>query len=372
MHVGSPSSIVCFSHLRWSFVFQRPHHLLSRLAQKYDVYFIEEPVEAPNGEARMVEEHVSPGVTVVRPRLPSNCSKPADSLRDLILSYLSERRVIEPILWYYTPLALEFTADIPYSLCVYDCMDELSLFAFAPAGLAEWERALFERADIVFAGGKSLYYSKRKQHKNVNCFPSAVDRAHFAPRGAPEPVDLAGISHPRFGFYGVVDERFDVAYLGRLAELRPDWNFVVLGPVVKIDPASLPVRPNLHYIGNRSYDELPAYLEHWDVAMLPFANNDATRFISPTKTLEYLAAYKPVISTPIADVVDPYGIAGLVGIARTPEEFVRLAEETLKRPMPAAVRAEVDALVERLSWDATVRAMSGEIERLIPRLRLVR
>jgi UDP-galactopyranose mutase len=282
----------------------------------------------------------------------------------LMTDFVARRRIREPVLWYYTPMALAWSKHIRSSACVYDCMDELSLFAFAPVELQERERELFSRAHVVFTGGRSLYYKKRKHHGNVRCFPSAVDASHFAPRSFPEPPDLASIAKPRFGFYGVVDERFDGAFLDRVASLRPHWQFSIIGPVVKIDPQSLPQRPNIHYIGQRSYGELPAYLQHWDVAILPFARNDATRFISPTKTLEYLAARKPVISTPIADVVDPYGEAGLVGIAATPEEFVSLGEDILRNGVSSRWFDEVERIITQSSWDATVAGMNAELERL--------
>ncbi|HZT11536.1 MAG TPA: glycosyltransferase [Candidatus Baltobacteraceae bacterium] len=358
-------SIICFSHLRWSFVFQRPQHILSRLAAEYDIHFFEEPVFEDGAIPELVKESPAAGVTVVRPRLPRTEPERAEIEQEhLLRSYIAQERLRSPILWYYTPMAMGFTQRVTHSLCVYDCMDELSMFAFAPAILKERERMLFDRADVVFTGGRSLFYNKRRHHENVRCFPSAVDAQHFAPRAVPEPAELRSLPHPRFGFYGVVDERFDAEYLRRIASARPQWQFVVVGPVVKIDPQTLPQAPNIHYVPQRGYDELPAYLHHWDVAMLPFALNDSTRFISPTKTLEYLAAEKPVISTPIADVVDPYGEEGLVGIAGTPEEFVSLGDRILREGVSDRWRSRIRATVKEQSWDATVAAMGAELNRL--------
>ncbi len=336
MRFPPDAPIVCFSHLRWNFVFQRPQHVLSRLSASREVFYVEEPVFKDAAEPRLADAKVLENVTVLCAHLPAERRHEAEEMqRRLLSAFLRERRILDAIFWYYTPMAFPWTDPLPHSMCVYDCMDELSMFAFAPDVLQEREAALLAKASVVFTGGRSLYYRKRRHHRNVQCFPSAVDAGHFRPRSLPEPDDLAAIGRPRFGFYGVVDERFDCRLLGDVALLRPHWQFVIVGPIAKIDPQSLPRRENIHYIGQRSYDELPAHLHHWDIAMLPFALNDATRFISPTKTLEYLAARKPVISTPIADVVDPYGKDGLVGIASGALEFVAIAEDVLKRGLRA-------------------------------------
>ncbi len=357
--------IFCFSHLRWDFVYQRPQHILTRLAADRDVYYFEEPVFESAVAPQLLEEHPYDGVTVLRPRMEAGDSESVEHVQERLLqSFAAQRGISHPITWYYTPMALGYTRNFGRSTCVYDCMDELSMFAFAPPNLVERERELLGRADVVFTGGRRLFYNKRKHHGNVRCFPSAVDAAHFAPGLRSEPSEMAGLPHPRLGFYGVVDERFDTTLLARAADLRPQWQFIIIGPVVKIDPAALPHRPNIHYVGQRSYDTLPAYLEHWDIAMLPFALNDSTRFISPTKTLEYLAAHKPAISTPIADVVDPYGENGLVAIARNAEEFVALAERILSAGIAPGWQKRVDELVCANSWDAVAAGMSAELERI--------
>jgi UDP-galactopyranose mutase len=208
----------------------------------------------------------------------------------------------------------------------------------------------------VFTGGASLHERKRHRHANVHLFPSSVDVAHFARARAaqPDPTDQAGLSHPRLGYVGVIDERMDLELLAAVADARPDWSLVMLGPVVKIDPGTLPQRPNIHYLGARPYDSLPSYLAGWDVALLPFALNDATRFISPTKTPEYLAAGKPVVSTPIRDVVIPYGQRRLVRIADSPGAFIAAAELALR---DRAAPPETDAFLAATSWDATWQGM---------------
>jgi UDP-galactopyranose mutase len=288
------TTLICFSHLRWDFVFQRPQHLMSRFAKSMPVVIWEEPVPAEAGAGPSLDVRPAkntPGVTVVTPRLPEGLEVGAQRtiLKGLLDQYAAtlKGRVIS---WYYTPMMLPFSRHLDTVATVYDCMDELSAFRFAPAELLDLERELLEAADVVFTGGYSLYEAKKKRHGNVHPFPSSVDRAHFgkARSGIEDPADQAGIAHPRFGFYGVIDERLDLELLEQVADARPDWQLVMVGPVVKISEDDLPRRPNLHYLGGKTYDELPAYVGNWDVAMMPFAINEATRFISPTKTPEYL------------------------------------------------------------------------------------
>ena len=261
--------------------------------------------------------------------------------------------------WYYTPMAMAFSSRLECDLCVYDNMDELSAFNGASPELLELETDLFSRADLVFTGGMSLYEAKRSRHHNVHGFPSSIEFEHFVQarrfRG-PEPQDQAGIPHPRLGFFGVVDERMDVDLVGWVAALRPDWHFVMLGPVVKIDPAVLPRRDNIHWLGSKGYKDLPRYLATWDVGFMPFALNEATRYISPTKTPEFLAAGVPVVSTAITDVVRPYGEKGLVEIARTAEEVAVKAEALLSRPKEPWL-ARVDRHLAAGSWDKTWGSM---------------
>ena len=229
--------------------------------------------------------------------------------RRLVMNLLCPQEVERPILWFYTPMALQYADAITPAATVYDCMDELSAFKDAPAELHRLEAELLQQADVVFTGGISLDEAKRARHPNVHAFPSAVDAEHFGKaRGRlPDPADQEPIGRPRLGFCGVIDERLDCELVASLARLRPDWQLIFVGPVVKIDPASLPRAANVHYLGGKTYDQLPGYMANWDIALMPFARNEATRFISPTKTPEYLAAGKPVVSTPITDVVRRWG-----------------------------------------------------------------
>jgi UDP-galactopyranose mutase len=355
--------VVCFSHLRWNFVFQRPQHLMTRFAEHSRVYFVEEPVFSGDAPSLHVAEIA--GVHVVTPHLPVSPRQRADEAlqRELIERYAARERISGPLFWFYTPMAIDLGARLAPTLVVYDCMDELTGFLGAPPALARREQEMFARADIVFTGGQSLYEAKRGRHPNVHAFPSSVDADHFraARWSGPAARDARHPRRPRVGFFGVIDERMDVALLDAVANARPDIDFVLVGPVVKIDPATLPVRPNLIYDGPRAYADLPACIAEWDVAMMPFARNDATRFISPTKTLEYMAAGKPIVSTAICDVVHPYGDEGLVRIADDAPAFVAAIDGALAEDEGKRLRA-FDVFLAGTSWDRTWQRMRALIE----------
>ena len=366
-HAGGRNfDLVCLSHLRWDFVYQRPQHLLGRAAQSSNrVFFFEEPV-FDSDEGRLDLSLRDEGVTVAIPHLPHGMSanQVNRTLATLLDTMLAEHAIQDFALWYYTPMAIAFSSHLRPRVTVYDCMDELSMFKGASPELRRHEDELFERADLVFTGGQSLFEAKREQHPEhsaIHAFPSSVDVAHFAAARAHavEPDDQKPIPHPRFGFFGVVDERFDIELLDGLAKARPHWHFVVIGPVVKIDEASLPHHANIHYLGGKSYHELPAYISGWDVATLLFARNESTRFISPTKTPEYLAAGRPVISTSIRDVVRPYGEENLVHIADTVEDFILAADVLLRTDFDrSAWLNQVDNQLKQNSWDRTWQRMS--------------
>ena len=353
-------TIVVFCHLRWDFVYQRPQQLLSRLAQHYRILFVEEPVHK-HGDSFMEQSHPAPGITVCRPHTPVLAPGFHDDQIPLLQPMLAALlpRGERPIVWFYTPMALPLLQELRPGLVVYDCMDELAAFKNSPKQLLQRETALLALADLVFAGGPSLYQAKRARHANVHCFPSSVDVRHFeqALVRSTSHAAQAAIAQPRLGFYGVIDERFDTALIAHLAAAHPAWQIVLVGPVIKIDAATLPQGPNIHYLGQHGYDALPGFLAGWDVCLLPFALNEATRLISPTKVLEYMAAELPIVSTPIVDVAQPYG--HVVAIAADAGSFGAACEQALALT-PAArerMRATMRAIVAGTSWDVTAGAM---------------
>jgi UDP-galactopyranose mutase len=354
----SACDVLCFSHLRWNFVFQRPNHLMSRFAKEGRVFFVEEPIfDAPT--PWLEQSTVLPNLTRVVPHLPRkrSAAETTSALREALASLCRTQGLEHAIHWFYTPLMLPLTEGLPSSLVVYDCMDELSNFQFAPPELVEYERQLMKRADVVFTGGMALYEAKRHLHHNVHGVPSSVDVAFFRQAREPrvDPASQASIAHPRVGYCGVIDERIDLRLLEQAALQRPTTQFVLVGPVVKISPFSLPRLPNLHYLGGRPYEALPSYMAGWDVAIMPFALNDATRFISPTKTPEYLAAGKRVVSTAIADVVEPYERLGLVRIGRSHREFIQHIDAALADD--GASDSARELFLSGTSWDATWQRM---------------
>lgn len=357
--------LICFSHLRWNFVFQRPQHLMTRAAQGWRVFFIEEPVFSDVLEISTFEEKREGQLHVITPHLPTTLTPEQirQEQQNVVDTLLKQYDIKDYVCWYYTPMALAFSQQLEPRAIVYDCMDELSAFKGAPPELLEWESELLGLANLVFTGGVSLYEAKRERHPNTHAFPSSIERTHFAQaKTVAEPEDQRNIAGPKMGFYGVIDERFDLDLLRELSSRRPDWHFVIIGPVVKIDALALPQNLNIHYLGMKTYDQLPAYLGGWTVALLLFARNESTRFISPTKTPEYLAAGKPVVSTPIRDVVRPYGDLGLVHIAESAQEFETAIEKAMQMPANAAWQQEVDAFLATNSWDLTWQWMKSLIE----------
>jgi UDP-galactopyranose mutase len=365
-------ALIVFSHLRWNWVWQRPQHVLSRLARRHRILFIEEPLSVEEGrEAYWECREPTPGVLVCTPFTPVQDwgfnDRQLPELSRLMDVLIEREQPREFLVWLYTPMALPLARRLKPLAMIYDVMDELSAFKGAPPELLEHEAEAYRAVDVVFTGGPSLYRAKAGRHPNVHCFPSSVDSAHFgkARDAALDHAEQAVRPRPRFGFFGVIDERIDLALLEAMARARPDWQIMMVGPVTKIDPAQLPRHANLHYLGQRSYEELPAFLAGWDVCLLPFARNESTRFISPTKTLEYMAAEKPIVSTPIADVAEPYG--DIVYLGDTADAFIAACDRALNEAPDEFGRrlSGMRKVLRRTSWDATARAMANEIGRVL-------
>jgi UDP-galactopyranose mutase len=392
------AQLVCISHLSWDWVWQRPQHLISRLAAHYPVFWTEEPrieIGPPYEGFDITEER--PHLQVGRLRFRSDAAtfwqrlnemldrsgnhafKVSDEIREASLLFGSpaqerlEREVCDYvaswrrgplILWLYTPVVVHFIDLLKPDLVVYDVMDELSAFKFTPPELKQQEQELIARADLVFTGGPSLYASREGRHPNLHLFPSGVEQAHFAQAldaDLPVPDEIRDLASPIVGYFGVIDERLDLELLAQAAVAQPEWNWVMIGPILKIEEHNLPRLPNIHYLGKQNYQRLPAYLKAFDVALLPFARNDATRFISPTKTLEYMAAHKPIVSTPIKDVITLYG--SVVRLAETPADLVAQVQAALKeRPEERSQRMiKENELLSTYAWDH----IAGEMHRLI-------
>ena len=362
-----PETIIVFSHLRWSFVYQRPQHLLARMASMRRIIFFEEPVTDEECEHFLELSTPEQGVLVCKPHTCSKSTGYHDDQVPILVSLLKklihDEKLDNYIAWFYTPMALPLVGDLNPRLIVYDCMDELTGFLEAPKQLLQREMELLKTADLVFTGGPSLYQAKKDLHPCVHCFPSSVDYAHFAQACNPL-IDhhcQKSLPRPRLGYFGVLDERLDLALLHGLAQSHPEWQIIMVGPVLKIDPSTLPQGPNIHYFGQQQYADLPAFLAGWDLCLIPFALNDATRFISPTKTLEYMAAEKPVVSTPITDVAVPYG--DIVFIGEDIGNFISACQDALAMT-PARqeiMLAAMHRVLAGTSWDATVQAMDSLI-----------
>lgn len=337
---------------------------MTRLAKAQRVFYIEEPEFGVSKNNYTITETVN-NVFVIVPHIMPNLSvqEVLDAQAEIIQKVIAHFNMTNYWTWYYTPMAILFTTALQPELRIYDCMDELSNFKFAPSGLKELENELIKNADVVFTGGNHLYESKKQLglNPNIHSFPSSIDHAHFekARQLKVQPEDQRHIPHPIIGYYGVIDERMNLELIAQVAQQKPEWQFVFLGPLAKITHEDLPKAANIHYLGMKSYNELPEYLACWDIAMLPFALNDSTKFISPTKTPEYLAAGKPVISTSITDVVNSYGKDGYVHIADTPEQFVS-AITTIRAATDEQEferRIKTDNMLSYNSWDKTWNSM---------------
>jgi glycosyltransferase involved in cell wall biosynthesis len=356
----STTHLICFSHVRWDFVYQRPQHLMTRFAKQFTVFFIEEPVFGAS-ENHLELSTPTENLFVVTPNIQDGLIEEQLNAvqKELISKLIADKKIEKYFCWYYTPMMLSISDHLSPTVIVYDCMDELSAGMFAHHNLKDKENQLFAKADLVFTGGYSLYESKKHRHPDVHPFPSSIDIEHYfkARLHSTDPADQASIPHPRIGYFGVIDERIDPQLLEGVARRKPEWHLVMVGPVSRISPDSLPKLPNIHYLGMKSYSELPSYISGWDIAMMPFAHNESTRYMSPTKTPEYLAAGKPVISTPIIDVLRQYGRSGLVNIAGTPEEFVRVASLELENTDRDEWMQQVNEFLSQNSWDKTWQRM---------------
>jgi len=359
-----PGNLICFSHLRWDFVFQRPQHLLTRLAKTFKVFFIEEPVYDAVGKSYYAFFNRGENIVIIQPHIKAGMATNENKAvqKTLFDNFMHNRKLSHYLFWYYTPMALEFSRKYSPEITVFDCMDELSAFKFAPEELKALEKELLAKADIVFTGGYSIYEAKKNLHANIYPFPSSIEKEHFAKARC---IKKNTRDKVKLGFFGVIDERFDIEIIKGIATAKPDWQIVLIGPVVKIDPATLPKNENIKYLGHVSYAQLPEHLAEWDIALIPFLLNESTRFISPTKTPEYLAAAKPVISTPIRDVVNPYGKNKLVNIACNAEDFIAAAEKELRVKQKDKWLKRVDAFLALNSWDKTCLQMLGLINNTI-------
>ena len=366
--MNADAPIIVHSHLRWDFVWQRPQQLLSRFAHRSHVLFVEEPIYLDDvGEARLDLSRPMERVHRAVPMLPADLRGEYDAsiavIRELLRRQLAADGALgglfaQPIQWFYTPMpAPAMIGAFDERAVVYDCMDELSKFRFAPAALVDRERYLMAQADVVFAGGYKLSQSKAKYHQNVHFFGCGVDVAHFATARSADvavPREIASLKRPVIGYYGVIDERIDYELLRTLASSLTDAELVMVGPIVKVDPAELPRAENIHWLGQRQYAELPAHVKGFDVCLMPFALNEATEYINPTKTLEYMAAGKPIVSTAVSDVV--HNFTPVVAVADSYEEFAAAVREAIERPNAELIARGLEQ-ARANAWESIVARM---------------
>lgn len=347
--------MIVFCHLRWQFVYQRPQHIISRMAETMKVLFIEEPVHYNENDESGNLIIINENLHLLQPHVAD-----IESIASILPEYVKNKNV--SVGWFYSASFCPLITALQFDTIVYDCMDELSLFKGAHEQLIDQEKYLMANADIVFTGGKSLYESKKQFHNNVHCFPSSVDEPHFAQalNNISIPAHIGDIPAPIVGYYGVIDERIDLELLKQTASRLPNVSFVMIGPLAKIEERDLPQASNIHYLGMKCYKELPGYLKAFDIAMMPFALNDATKYISPTKTLEYMAAKKPIVSTKIQDVVRDY--TRCVSLIETADEFAEAINFLCERTDRQSLEIEYYKILKKTSWNTTVSKMKSIIK----------
>lgn len=365
--------IIVHSHLAWDWVWQRPQQFHSRLSQRHNILFVEGPVPAENVTAASLilrEIPHYPNIVVLQMQVPrarwTNGAWVDKERRRLVQSVLAGPlglNFVDPVQWFYDPMAVTaFAGHLDEQAIVYDCMDQLSQFRGAPPELVRRERELLAVADVVFAGGPKIATAKRSYNSNCYSFGCGVDIRHFgkARRASTAlPKDVAHLTGPILGYFGVVDERIDYDLLATLADYDPEWNVVIVGPWTKVERDQFPARPNLHWLGGRAYALLPAYVRAFDVCLMPFAINAATEFINPTKALEYMATGRPIVSTAVADVVLQFG--DVIHLAASPEEFVEHCGRALRRTDTPRIRRGL-RLARQNSWESIVEQLEKHVD----------
>lgn len=366
--------IIVHCHLRWDFVWQRPQQIFSRLARNHRILFIEDPVIA-DGEPRLQVDEPYPNLVRIVPQIPQHLAVDADRDAEIFLPQIRQALRTHPMLagrfdravhWFYSPMPAPGYMDRFDTVgVVYDCMDELANFRFAPPDIGARERFVMSRAAVVFTGGHKLFESKSRHHGNVHFYGCGVDVQHYGKARLPEteiPAAVAATPSPRFGYFGVIDERLDYALIDALAERFPQASIVMAGPLAKVDRSELPDRPNIHWLGQQKYEDLPAIVKGFDVCLMPFALNEATQYINPTKTLEYMAAGKPIVSTAVPDVVRNF--TPIVDVAYSTTGFLDAVERAWKQTDADLIQRGLERAAGA-SWDATVESMRRDVQQAV-------
>ena len=348
------SDLLVFSHLRWDYIFQRQLQVLSRYAKHRRVYFIEEAILGVTNEPRLYIKTADAKLNIIVPYLPNGLSDSEvnTSMRLMLDELLLDEDIENFTTFYYSPKPLIYSSHLKPSLIFFDCMDDERLLS---------NNELINKSNYIFTSSQSLHEDNSSHQYNLHLLPDSFEFAHFEKSRVllNEPHDQINIPHPRIGYYGVVDEKFNLKLLDKMSDLRPEFQFIIMGPVVGIDSSTLPKKPNIHYLGKKDFQSLPFYLSSWDCAFMPYAHNDATRFTSPTKTAELLASGTPVVSTSIFNVVHPYADAKLIHIADHPEHFVECIEKAINESNYDPEWLErVDQFLEGKSWDSTFKQIA--------------
>jgi glycosyltransferase involved in cell wall biosynthesis len=372
-------SLIVHCHLCWDWVWQRPQQFLSRLSARHRILFVETVGPDPQlaaPYARFREAEGFPNITLLRIQFPTgqwSDGRFVDRERrrlvqEALKSELLAGQFQNPVQWFYDPMAVAaFGGRMDEAATVYDCMDELSKFKGAPPVIVERERKLLALADVVFTGGRKMFEAKSRFNANCHFYGCGVDVNHFGKardESTRVPDDLAHLKKPVLGYFGVVDERMDYELVAKLADANPDWSVAIIGPAIKVDPGQFPQRPNLHWLGGRDYQALPACCKGFDVCLMPFAMNEHTEFINPTKSLEYMATARPIVSSAVPDVISNFG--SVVKIARSHDEFIAHCRQAAASPDREAIERGLKMASEN-SWESIVNRLDQHIRDVLVR-----
>lgn len=384
----SPVCVVCISDLFWDEHWSSEQQIMSRLARRCRVLYVDRPVsilsfftgtsDASVGRqwlrwlgGGMREE--GPNLTVLTPAplLPLRYNPFVNRINSWIRRQSIKRALRKaggdtPVLWIYAPDAGELVGTLGEGYSIYYCADDWG------AGSQWWnsgrdirarEMELAAKVDLVVGTSTNIVKRWKETHRNTLLVTNGGDVDSFKVARNPNleiPEDLKKIPAPRIGYVGFVDARFDTSLYTRLAQARPDWNFVIVGPLMEkqVNLAQLKRLPNVHFLGPRTRGELPSYLKGFDVCTIPYICNKLAESIFPLKLFEYLAAGRPVVSTGLPELA---GYVNSLHVTHTPEEFENAIEKSLTDPLPAVS----ESFLSQNSWEAKADSLWATIQRAI-------
>lgn len=368
--------VVCFPIIAWSFRFQRPQHLMRELGRREHRVFWVDPDAVKDGVGEglgaPLETHLFPvRIAGPRPRDPFRDTlepEDVDSLLPRLAALERDQGLVAPVavvqLPFWAPLAARAAEELGWRI-VYDCMDDHSAFSTNDAAMVENEDRLLRESDLVVTTSARLHERARGHAKRIVSIPNACDPQHFSPRSsAPaRPAALQGIPSPIIGYVGAISEWFDFDLLRHAVRTRPDWSFVLVGSTWGADEHDdLAAAPNVHFLGEQPYDDVPALVHQFDVACIPFRRTPLIEATDPVKLYEYQAAEKPVVASRLPELER---VADQISLVDDAEAFTRAVERELALDDEDR-RARRAAFARANTWADRAQALDESMEALFP------